>query len=139
MLVGLVAVHSSAKADVSHSQEDRMKENAREGARTQYDSEHPVVRTHPETGRKALYVNRGHTVRFKDMTEAESAPILEFLHRHQVRPAFTCRFTWRPGSLAFWDNPSVQHNPINDYPGFPRDRKSVLTGTGGSVRLDLVG
>jgi taurine dioxygenase len=83
-------------------------------------SEHPVVRTHPETGRKALYVNVGHTVRFTDMTEAESAPLLQFLFHHQVRPEFTCRFRWEAGSLAFWDNRCAQHNPINDYHGFRR-------------------
>ena len=83
-------------------------------------AEHPAVRTHPETGRKALYVNFGHTVRFKGMTDAESAPILEFLFRHQVQPEFTCRFAWRPGSLAIWDNRCAQHNPINDYHGYRR-------------------
>jgi taurine dioxygenase len=54
------------------------------------------------------------------MTESESAPILDFLFRHQVRPEFTCRFMWRRGSLAFWDNRATQHNPINDYHGFRR-------------------
>ena len=72
-------------------------------------AEHPVVRTHPETGRKALYVNVGHTVRFRGSTEQESAPLLEFLFRHQVKPEFTCRFHWKVGSLAFWDNRCTQH------------------------------
>ena len=79
--------------------------------------EHPVVRTHGETGRKALYVNRTFTLRFKDMTETESAPLLNYLYDHAVRPEFTCRFRWQPGSLAFWDNRAVQHNAINDYHG----------------------
>ena len=83
-------------------------------------AEHPVVRTHPETGRKALYVNVAHTVRFAGMTEAESAPILRYLFRHQVQPEFTCRFAWRVGSLAFWDNRAAQHNPVNDYHGYRR-------------------
>jgi taurine dioxygenase len=78
------------------------------------------VRTHPETGRKALYVNVAHTVRFKDMSEEESAPILDFLFRHQIRPEFTCRFHWEPGSIAFWDNRCAQHNPVNDYHGYRR-------------------
>src|SRR5881396_2009213 len=101
LLDGLVAVNSSAAADV----------------RKEYVAAHPVVRVHPETGRRALYVNVAHTVRFEGMTEEESAPILKFLYRHQVRPEFTCRFRWQPGSLAFWDNRCAQHNAVNDYAG----------------------
>jgi len=82
--------------------------------------EHPVVRTHPETGRKALYLNFGHTTRFQGWTEDESRPLLEFLFEHQVKPELTCRFRWEPGSLAFWDNRCTQHNPVNDYHGFRR-------------------
>ena len=82
--------------------------------------EHPVVRTHRETGRKALYVNRTFTLRFKDMTEEESAPLLGYLCDHAVRPEFTCRFRWQPNSIAFWDNRCVQHNAINDYRGARR-------------------
>lgn len=115
LLDGLYGVNSSAKADVTRTREDRVKEYARH-----YEAEHPVVRTHPETGRKALYVNVGHTVRFRGLTEQESAPLLEFLFRHQVKPEFTCRFHWEVGSLAFWDNRCTQHNPINDYHGHRR-------------------
>jgi taurine dioxygenase len=120
LLDGLVAVNSSAKADVTKTREDRLRDAARTDARGEYEALHPVVRTHPETGRKALYVNGGHTVRFKDMTEAESAPLLDFLFAHLTRPEFACRFRWQPGSLAFWDNRCAQHNPINDYHGFRR-------------------
>ena len=81
---------------------------------------HPAVRTHPETGRKALYINPAHTVRFVGMTEEESAPLLAFLHAHQTRPEFTCRVSWRIGTLALWDNRCVLHNPVNDYHGFRR-------------------
>ncbi len=81
---------------------------------------HPVVRTHPETGRKALYVNLAHTLRFEDMTEAESAPLLNWLFAWQIQPELTCRFRWRPGSLAFWDNRASQHYPLNDYHGYRR-------------------
>jgi taurine dioxygenase len=120
MLEGLIAVNQSAKADVTRTREDRMRDSGKSQAKKEFVSEHPVVRTHPETGRKALYVNVGHTVRFKDMTEAESAPLLNYLFEHQTRPEFTCRFNWRVGSLAFWDNRCVLHNPVNDYHGFRR-------------------
>ena len=118
LLTNLVAVNSSSKADVSRTREDRMKEQG--GTGRDYSAEHPVVRTHPETGRKALYVNTAHTARLDGMSEEESAPLLQFLFRHQVKPEFTCRFQWRVGSLAFWDNRCAQHNPINDYHGFRR-------------------
>ena len=120
LLDGLVAINTSAKADVSRTREDRVKQSLRPDAKKEYVGEHPVVRTHPETGRKALYVNVGHTLRFKDMSEEESAPILAYLFQHQIRPEFTCRFTWRVGSLAFWDNRCALHNPVNDYHGYRR-------------------
>ena len=120
MLDGLIGVSSSAKADATKTREDRVKADARVDAKTEYLAEHPVVRTHPDTGRKALYVNVAHTVRFKDMIEAESTPILDYLFQHQTRPEFTCRFQWRVGSLAFWDNRCTQHNPVNDYHGYRR-------------------
>jgi taurine dioxygenase len=120
MLEGAIAVNHSAKADVTRTREDRVRDGAKAEAKKEYISEHPAVRTHPETGRKALYVNVGHTVRFKDMTEEESAPILNYLFQHQTRPEFTCRFNWRAGSIAFWDNRCVLHNPVNDYHGYRR-------------------
>ena len=120
MLGKLVAVNLSAKADVSRTREDRIRTDGRDSVHREYVGEHPVARTHPETGRKALYVNVAHTARFMGMTEDESAPLLGFLFRHQVRPEFTCRFTWEPGSIALWDNRCAQHNPVNDYHGYRR-------------------
>ena len=120
LLDGLAGVNTSAKADVSKTREDRIKSDGRDEARKDYAAEHPVVRTHPETGRKALYVNVAHTARFAGMTEEESAPLLAYLFQHQVRPEFTCRFAWQPGSIALWDNRCAQHNPVNDYHGFRR-------------------
>lgn len=115
LLDGLKGVNESVKASHTRTREDR-----NDGGRRDLVAEHPVVRTHPETGRKALYVNVGHTTRFAGMTEAESAPILDYLFQHQIRPELTCRFAWRPGSLAFWDNRCAQHNPVNDYHGHRR-------------------
>ena len=117
-LAELVGVNTSTKADASRTREDRLREA---GAELKVlVGEHPVVRTHPETGRRALYVNVGHTIGFKGWTEEESRPLLDHLFAHQVRPEFTCRFRWAPGSLAFWDNRCAQHNPVNDYHGFRR-------------------
>ena len=119
MLDNLRAVNSSALADVSKTREDRIRDHGSVGDH-EYLAEHPVVRTHPETGRKALYVNVAHTLRFVDMTEDESRPLLRFLFEHSIRPEFTCRFSWRAGSVALWDNRCAMHNPINDYHGQTR-------------------
>ena len=77
-------------------------------------STHPAVRTHPETGRKLLFVNHAYTVGFDGMTEAESRPLLDYLLEHGHRPEFTCRFPWEKGSVAFWDNRSVKHLAVHD-------------------------
>ena len=113
-------MNSSAKADVTKTREDRVRDSANTDARQEYVAEHPVVRTHPETGRKALYANGGHALRFRDMSVEESAPLLNYLFSHATRPEFTCRFRWEPGSIALWDNRCTQHNPVNDYHGFRR-------------------
>lgn len=120
LLAGLKGVSSSAKADASRTREDRIRTDGSTDARKLLIAEHSAVRTHRETGRKALYLNRAHTVRFAGMTEEESAPLLEFLFAHQIRPEFTCRFHWTPGALAIWDNRCAQHYAINDYAGHRR-------------------
>jgi taurine dioxygenase len=117
-LAGLVGVNTSTKADASRTREDRLRAAGLD--HKVLAGEHPVARTHPETGRRALYVNVGHTTHFRGWTEEESRPLLAFLFAHQVRPEFTCRFSWKPGSIAFWDNRCAQHNPVNDYHGFRR-------------------
>ena len=81
------------------------------------DATHPVVVRHPDSGRKALYVNPGHTIRFEGWTGLESRPLLDQLYAHATRPEFTCRFRWAPGSIAFWDNRCTWHFAVNDYAG----------------------
>ena len=86
---------------------------------------HPVVRTHPETGRKMLFVNAAYTVGFAGMTEAESRPLLDYLLEHGHRPEFTCRFRWDNGSVAFWDNRAVKHLAVHDAGPFRRLMRRV--------------
>ncbi len=112
----LDAVHSSALADVSKTREDRQGD----ATTIDYESVHPVVRVHPETKRRSLYVSPAHTARFASLTEEESRPLLSYLFQHQIRPEFTCRFQWEPGSIALWDNRCALHNPVNDYHGYRR-------------------
>ena len=117
---GLKGISSSAKADVSKTREDRLKTDAKQAQPSSIESHHPVVRTHPETGRKALYVNVAHTAGIVGMPPEQSDPLLLHLFQHQVKPEYTCRFQWRTGSLAFWDNRCTQHYPVNDYHGYRR-------------------
>ena len=119
VLDDLVAVNSSGKKRVVDTRADRVKEAPKE-PNTERVAEHPVVRVHPETGRKSLYVSFAHTIQFKGWTVEESTPLLDFLFEHQARPEFTCRFRRKPGSIALWDNRCALHNPINDYQGQKR-------------------
>ena len=118
-LKGLKAVNSATKGTAAATRSDRVADAGTGEARV-LEAIHPVVRTHPETGRKALYVNTGHTVRFEGMSEEESRPILEYLFQHQIKPEYCCRFVWTPGAVAFWDNRCAQHYPVNDYHGYKR-------------------
>jgi len=93
-----------------------------------YVAEHPIVRTHPDTGRKLLYLSRGHATRIKGMTDDESRALLDFLAMHQVRPEFTCRVRWAPGTLTIWDNRCTQHNAVNDYHGQRRHMRRLAVG-----------
>ena len=90
----------------------------------------PVVRTHPETGRKLLFVNRSYTVGFEGWTEAESKPLLDYLLEHGHRPEVTCRFRWENGSIAFWDNRSTKHLAVLDAGPFRRImRRTQISGS----------
>ncbi len=115
----LRAVHSSRHIfgrDAAYHGNDLKGRLHNPDAATQ-DAVHPVVIRHPDTGRKALYVNRNFTIGIEGWTREESAGLLEFLYRHGERPEFTCRFRWANGSVALWDNRSTWHFAINDYHG----------------------
>jgi len=88
-------------------------------------SEHPIIRAHPQSGRKSIYVSKGHTSHFKNMSYEESRPIITYLAEHIIKPEFTCRFRWTPGAIAVWDNRSTQHYAVNDYGGHRRHMRRV--------------
>ncbi len=123
LLDGLWAIHDYTKVFKESARHGRTKvsETDVEAAREELPSvEHPVLRTHPETDRKLLYVNPFFTSRIKGMTRQESQPLLEFLYQHTAKPEFTCRYRWTQNAIAFWDNRCTQHYAINDYHGYRR-------------------
>jgi taurine dioxygenase len=133
-LLQLTAIHSAAEeyGAGGHSSARRASMDSEVTGDDVPEYEHPVVRTHPETGRKGLYINPAFTLRFKGWTKKESQPLLAYLFEVSKREAFTCRFRWRPGSLAFWDNRCVWHYALNDYHGKRRHMRRV-TVNGGKV------
>jgi taurine dioxygenase len=116
MLDGLTGIYSAGPDRTGREENKHMKMKDTDKAGL-YEAEHPVVRTHPETGRKALYVSSEHTIRFKGMTEEESRPLVDFLQAHCTRPEFTARLRWENGTVGIWDNRCCQHLAINDYHG----------------------
>lgn len=114
-LEGLNAVH-----DGEHVYRGRYGWN--DSGKTYPRSVHPVVRTHPETGRKALFVNRGFTTAIEGLNRDESDALLEMLYDHAETPEYQCRFKWQPGSVAFWDNRAAMHHAMWDY--FPHSRRA---------------
>ncbi len=127
MIEGLRAVHSDIR--VAGPQAGK---NAQRATKVREDSEwretvslHPVVRTHPENGRKMLFVNHSYTLAIEGLAPAESRALLDFLLDHGHRPEFTCRFRWQRGSVAFWDNRAVKHLALNDTRGYRRLMRRV--------------
>jgi taurine dioxygenase len=112
-LDGLTAVHSTEIVSRGIAGLDRVYRRDAQGERPPVV--HPVVRIHPETGRKLLYVTGNFTTRIVELEETESAAVLGYLFEHTKSPEFQCRFRWRPNSVAFWDNRSAQHCAIPDY------------------------
>ena len=132
-LAGLTAVHSGEHVYRGRYQSNEVKDRSEYGYQhaTGFPaSEHPVLRTHVESGRTALYVNEGFTTRIKELEPDASRAILDFLFRHIQRPEFLCRFRWRKNSIAIWDNRCVQHYAVFDY--FP----AVRTGDRVTIKGD---
>ncbi len=118
-IAGLKAVHSNVHVFGAAA----MKNHERAAAFNHDgvgEATHPVVIIHPLSGKKALYVNPGFTIRFDGQTAEESRPLLHALFKHALQPQFTSRFQWRPGSIAFWDNRATWHYALNDYHGEER-------------------
>jgi taurine dioxygenase len=119
-LEGLRALHSSRHvfgANNRRPKDSDLRGRISNSDLATQDAVHPVVIRHPGSGRPALYINPGFTLRFDGWTAEESRPLLEYLYRHAVRPEFCCRFQWAEGSLAFWDNRATWHYAVNDYHG----------------------
>ncbi len=115
-LSGLQAVHSFAFAfSGSHAADAAGQTRYQKGAAENPPVLHPVVRTHPETGERGLFVNSGFTQRIKGLRSAESRAILDMLYAHVAQPEFTVRWRWAEGDLAFWDNRVTQHRAVDDY------------------------
>lgn len=124
----LRAVQSAAK-NKAELRADHLKGGSMQGqnmeAMDERQAEHAVARTHPVTGRKALYISPAHTTHFVGWTEAESAPLLDYLFSHITREENTCRFRWTKGAVAVWDNRCSLHYPLNDYHGQRREMHRV--------------
>ena len=120
-LEGLTAVHDFSHGFRESLAEPGGRERLADAVAVNPPVRHPVVQTHPETGKKVLFVNALFTTHIEGLPPLESAEVLQFLWRHASLPEFTCRFSWAPDSLVLWDNRSTQHKPVNDF--FPATRR----------------
>ncbi|MGE0485586.1 MAG: TauD/TfdA dioxygenase family protein [Gammaproteobacteria bacterium] len=120
LLDGLRGVNSAEKPDAAVTRVHRMADKPRDARDIVTTASHPIVRTHPVTGRKALYCSDAHTTHIEGLSVEESRPILQYLYRLQQREAYGCRLHWTPGTVAVWDNRCSQHNALNDYHGHLR-------------------
>ncbi|MEK9995550.1 MAG: TauD/TfdA family dioxygenase [Halieaceae bacterium] len=120
-LEGLTAVHDFSHGFRESLAEPGGRERLADAVAANPPVRHPVVQTHPETGKKVLFVNALFTTHIDGLPPLESAEVLQFLWRHASLPEFTCRFSWAPDSLVLWDNRSTQHKPVNDF--FPATRR----------------
>lgn len=121
LLLPLTAIHDFAHGFAESLAEPGGPERLAPAIAENPPVEHPLVRTHPETGAKSLYVNRLFTTRIKQLSALESRHLLELLYSHVVADEHTVRLSWQPGTVAIWDNRSTQHKPVNDF--FPQHRK----------------
>lgn len=133
MLDGLTAEHSFAHGFKESLAEAAPDDPLWAAVRANPPRRHPVIRRHPVNGRPGLFVNRLFTTRIVELSRAESDTLLAFLWRHATTPEFTCRFRWRPGSVAFWDNRATLHRPTNDY-GVTHRRMHRVTIEGSAPR-----
>lgn len=129
MLDGLTAVHDFRHGFRESLAEPGGEERLAAAVAANPPVRHPVVRTHPETGKRAIYVNPLFTVRIAELAPLESRRILSLLHEQLTTAEFTVRLAWAPNTLVIWDNRSTQHKPINDY--FPQHRKLHRVTTAG--------
>lgn len=117
----LTAVHSFSHGFKESLAEPGGRERLADAVAANPPVRHPVIRTHPETGKKVLFVNSLFTTHIENLSSAESDAVLRLLFEHITTAEYTCRFHWQPHSIAIWDNRSTQHKPVNDY--FPEHRR----------------
>ncbi|MEM7018461.1 MAG: TauD/TfdA family dioxygenase [Pseudomonadota bacterium] len=128
LLMQLVGLHSAERVhgESATKEQSAFRQAAAKKPEATQVIKHPVVRIHPESGRKGLFVNPSFTFCFEGMTQAESKPLLDFLFEHMSKPEFVLRYQWQVGDLVFWDNRCTQHYALNDYHGHRREMRRLM-------------